>query len=161
MHSGTACTRRARCESGFTLVELMIAVVVVAILAAVAFPTFMDSIRKNRRSDAYSAINAIQQAQERFRANNTTYATSITNAPAAVPPGLALSADSSNGYYAMTLEGVGANSYTVVATAKAGTTQVKDGDCARLRVVANGGNLTYEAAAIAGAFSANGRCWGR
>ena len=65
---------------GFTLIELVIAVAIVALLLAVALPSFMDSVRKSRRSDAYFALNAVVQAQERFRANNANYSSSLTNA---------------------------------------------------------------------------------
>ncbi|MBK7458565.1 MAG: prepilin-type N-terminal cleavage/methylation domain-containing protein [Betaproteobacteria bacterium] len=58
---------RRETASGFTLVELMIAVVIVALLASIALPSFMDSIRKSRRSEAFAALSAVQQAQERWR----------------------------------------------------------------------------------------------
>ena len=41
---------------GFTLVEVMIALVVVAVLAMIAVPAYQDSIRKSRRSEAFTAL---------------------------------------------------------------------------------------------------------
>jgi len=145
---------------GFTLIEMMIVVVLVAILAAVAMPSLLDAIRKNRRSEAFSAINSVQQAQERWRSNNPSYAADLTSAP---PAGLGLSATTSSGYYTLALSGVSATGYTITATANSGTTQANDGNCAQLRVRADGGNLFYGSAVLSGPFSEspNNRCWSR
>ncbi|WP_024327735.1 type IV pilin protein [Thioalkalivibrio sp. AKL19] len=60
---------------GFTLIELMIVVAVVAILAAIAYPSYQNYILKSQRADAHDALLRIQLEQERWRANNATYAT--------------------------------------------------------------------------------------
>lgn len=151
-------------SSGFTLIELMIAVVIVGLLAMVAFPSFMDAIRKNRRSDAYTSISQIQQAQERFRSSNATYASSITALPTDAPPGLGMSASSRSGYYALTLADITPTSYSVIATGNSGTTQAADGACVRLRVRVVGNNIFYGGAdGGAGAYdeSSTNRCWSR
>ncbi|MCA0239716.1 MAG: prepilin-type N-terminal cleavage/methylation domain-containing protein [Proteobacteria bacterium] len=130
-------TRKAR---GFTLIELLIAVVVIGILAAIAFPSFMGSIRKSRRSEAFTALAAIQQAQERWRSNNAAYATNLT---AALPTGLGIVSPTTGGYYTLSLDNVTEKSYDAIATAVSGTSQAADGDCAKLGVRLSGGNLTY------------------
>jgi len=48
--------------------------------ASMALPTFMDSIRKSRRTDAFNAIANVQQLQERWRSNRNAYAASLNNA---------------------------------------------------------------------------------
>ncbi len=88
---------------GFTLIELMIALVVLGLLAGVALPSFLDAIRKSRRSDAIAALNTIMQAQERFRSNRAEYSNSLTNAANGDPPGLGLSTTSPSGYYTLSL----------------------------------------------------------
>ena len=59
-------------KKGFTLIEIMIVVGIVAILATLATPTFLDSVRKSRRSDGINTIMRIHLAQEKHRASNTT-----------------------------------------------------------------------------------------
>lgn len=58
---------------GFTLLELMVVVAVIAILAGIAYPLFSEQMRKGKRSEAIAAISDIQLRQERWRSNNATY----------------------------------------------------------------------------------------
>ena len=153
------CTPRSR-SRGFTLIELMIAVVVVGILAAVAFPSFMDSIRKGRRSDALSALSAVQQAQERWRTNNSAYASDLS---ASAPAGLGLPSTTSGGYYTLTLANVTPTGYQAVATAVSGKSQADDGNCAKLGVEMNGGTVRYGSSSMAGtvSYANTNPCWAR
>ncbi|TKR31012.1 type IV pilin protein [Luteimonas gilva] len=58
---------------GFTLIELMIVVAVVAILAAIAYPSYNDSVRKTRRGQAKADMVEMAQLMERFHTINNTY----------------------------------------------------------------------------------------
>lgn len=69
---------RDRKICGFTLIELMVAVAIVGILAAIAIPSYKNSIRKSKRQVAISDMLLYAQAQERYRTNNTTYSNSIS-----------------------------------------------------------------------------------
>lgn len=62
---------------GFTLIELMIVVVIVAILAAIAIPSYQNSIQQTRRSDAREALTRIAAMQERFFFTNNRYGTLV------------------------------------------------------------------------------------
>ena len=104
-------------SGGFTLIELMVALLIVAILAAIAIPTYLDSLRKSRRADGIQALRSLQLAQERYRASNTTYGTL-----AALP----FSSTSPNGWYTIAVTSPTATSYTATATAITGSTQVSD-----------------------------------
>jgi type IV pilus assembly protein PilE len=143
---------------------LIVAVAVMGILAAIAVPSFMSSIRKSRRSEAYSAISSIQLAQERWRANNPQYASSLT---AAAPSGLGMQATTPNNYYALSLSGVTATGYTVLAIPPTGSSQIKDGSCAQLSVLVNVGTIYYGSASATGTISypgsypSNNPCWNR
>lgn len=162
MNLGPFRTRR-RLLGGFTLIELMITVAILGIIGAIALPTFFDAIRKSRRTDAFTALSAVQQAQERWRANNPTYTDQLTALPSASVPGLGLPAVTTNGHYAIAIDSPTATGYNVVATAQSTSSQARDGNCVRLRVQVAMGNITYGSAAATGGFdnSTGNRCWSR
>ena len=60
-------------QSGFTLIELMIAVAIVGILAAIAFPSYQESVRKSRRADAEGALLGFANAMERHFTEFNSY----------------------------------------------------------------------------------------
>lgn len=62
-----------RLNSGFTLIELMIVVVVVGILAAIAVPSYARYVEKARRADAKSALLDVSQRLERCYTHTNTY----------------------------------------------------------------------------------------
>lgn len=146
--------------AGFTLTELMVVAAVIAILAAIAYPSFLSQIRKGRRADAINVMSQVQQAQERWRANNQNY----TNLA-----GLGLAGTTPGGYYAVTTAaGAGAESgrdYTVTATAQG--SQTADTNCAALRIAVDNGAVAYLAGADAASLNDAAtnetarRCWNR
>ena len=66
-------------QHGFTLMELMIAVVVVGILAAVAIPSYQAQMRQGFRTDAIVEMQRILAAQERYFMANKIYAVDLDN----------------------------------------------------------------------------------
>ena len=67
--------RRAtpRHGQGFTLIELMITVAIVGILAAIAYPSYQDSILKGRRAEGRAALLNLLQQQERYYTQTGSY----------------------------------------------------------------------------------------
>jgi type IV pilus assembly protein PilE len=59
---------------GFTLIELMIAVAIVGILTAIAYPSYADSVRKSKRGHAKAALVELAQRAERYRTVQGSYA---------------------------------------------------------------------------------------
>ena len=149
---------------GFTLVELMIALVIIGVLAALAYPTFLDAIRKGRRAEAFTALAAVQQAQERWRSNNATYASMLVNTarPNEVPTGLVPLDTTPSNYYRLAVSDATALGYTVTATALTGNSQFNDGNCKVLGArVTTGGNLSYGSGENSIDWADPGRCWAR
>ena len=65
---------RDKSGHGFTLIELMIVIVIIAILAAIAIPSYQNSVKKSRRSDAQGALMGFANAMQRhFTTNNNSY----------------------------------------------------------------------------------------
>lgn len=69
---------------GFTLIEVMIVVAVIAILAAVAYPSYQDSVIKTRRSAAQGCLVEMAQFMERFYTTNMRYDQTAATPPVAV-----------------------------------------------------------------------------
>lgn len=70
---------------GFTLIELMIAVVIVAILAAVALPSYREQVRRSTRAEAQSYMMAVASRQQQFLTDTRAYAALLTTVGVAVP----------------------------------------------------------------------------
>lgn len=118
---------------GFTLIEVMVVVVIVAILAAVAIPSYQDSIRKTRRADAKEALTRVAALQERYFFTKNSYG-SLEDL-GLVPAGVSI-LSSNDGYYNLSLVGgvmcSGSPCYTVTATATGA--QLNDTRCHQLSI---------------------------
>jgi type IV pilus assembly protein PilA len=105
--------RRAEDEKGFTLIELLVVILIIAILAAVAIPTFLNQRGKAYDSNAQSMVKSAQVAEETYAtSNNGAYATTAAELQA-IDPSLSDATAATLG----TPSGVTSNGYTVSATA--------------------------------------------
>ncbi|MGI2027909.1 type IV pilin protein [Endozoicomonas acroporae] len=65
--------------SGFTLIELIIAVVIVGILASIAVPSYQNAIQNGRRAEGQTALLDIAGRQEQFFLDNHQYTADLRN----------------------------------------------------------------------------------
>lgn len=65
--------KRLKCQSGFTLIELMITIAIIGILASVAYPSYISYVLRASRTDVKSLLLENAQFMERFFTTNNTY----------------------------------------------------------------------------------------
>ncbi len=112
-------------NAGFTLVELMIVVAVVALLSAVAVPTYQTSVRKARRADARAALATTAQMMERYATEQGAAGYRTATLSDGGGPTVVAKASSDNGYYQLSFTNLTATAYTMRAVPQGG--QVDDG----------------------------------
>ena len=123
---------------GVTLVELMITLLVVAILAAVAVPSYRSYVLRAQRTEARTALTRIQAAQERFLLQQNRYATDA-ELEAAPPAGLGQPRNMESNKYGITIQNAATpTEYSITATALAAGGQQDDTRCTLMRIDHNG-----------------------
>lgn len=139
-------------DKGFTLIELMITVAIVAILAAIAYPSYQSQIRKSNRAVAKTALLTYAQFLEKCYTQNSVY-TGCTYAPtdsATFDAGKQLFAIS----IANTVGGVAnPNVFTITATAQ--NSQAGDTACATFSLT----NANVKTATTSGGADNSNVCW--
>ena len=149
---------RLRSARGFTLIELMIAVAIVGILAALAYPAYLGSVRKAHRSDAKTALLDLAQREERYMSTSNLYTIDPValgyNAGTTLPISVVQGGTT---YYTMTVSLVAADPAATPpkpagynATATAVGTQVKDTACPSFTLANTG---------VQGPASTAAACW--
>ena len=128
---------------GFTLVELMIVVVILSIIAAVAYPSYKEHVRKARRTDAKAMLMQVAQQQERWFTRKHTYAPDLS--------ALGFVNDtepSEDGHYNVSISvpggcssGLVVSCYLVTATAVSGGLQANDTGCTSMTIDERGQEL--------------------
>ncbi|WP_021029271.1 type IV pilin protein [Litchfieldella anticariensis] len=98
-------------QSGFTLIELMIVVVVVAILASIAYPLYSGYLERARRTDGQSMLMQVAGHLERCYTVNSSYQNCIS---ALASGGMA----SEDGHYTVTATSLSASTFTLSAAPK-------------------------------------------
>lgn len=123
---------------GFTLIEVMIVVLIVGILAAVALPSYQDSVVKSRRAEAKAALLDLQNRMERYFIDKNTYATAcITGVSGCTAANSVLgSTTTENGYYTLSITNATATGYTLKAAPQG--PQTKDTKCKTLSLTNTG-----------------------
>ena len=65
--------RRNQKESGFTLLEIIIVIIIVGVLASLALPKFFKTVEYSRATEAFASLNAVRQSMERCYLQRTSY----------------------------------------------------------------------------------------
>jgi type IV pilus assembly protein PilE len=115
---------------GFTLIELVVAMAIVAVLAAAALPTYQGVRHRSQRTDARLALLWVQYQQERHYAAHNVYADALTELTG---PGMASRSAAGDYDLAVTLTN-GGQGYVATALAHASGRQARDNDCRWLSV---------------------------
>lgn len=137
--------KKSNRELGFTLVEVMIVMAIVAILASIAVPAYNDSVNRGRHSDALIALEKAAAMQEQHYFQNSQYAANIDDLG-----GVSGTLTSPEGHYVITTTSTAvANDFTLTATASSGGAQ-SDTDCYAFRLASTGAKTahTYSDASI-------------
>lgn len=121
-----------RKSQGFSLIELMIAVVIIGILASIAIPNYRQYMTRTGRSDAIQGFSRMAPLMEGYYKINKTY----TNDPGDL--GYGDPATSPEGYYAITIPVANTNGYTLVATAVTPGPQADDTPCLTMTLTSAG-----------------------
>jgi type IV pilus assembly protein PilE len=148
--------RTRRSALGFTLIELMITVAVVAILAAIAYPAYLSQVMTSRRAVASACLLETAQWMERNYTTTLNYTQSPAISASTLSDGDDLNAitpcpSDARVFYDITIKDVDSNAYTLSAKPKAGTNQAND-TC---------GELTIDQAGTKTAEDTTDKCWKR
>lgn len=110
-------------RAGFTIIELMIALAIVSILAAIGYPSYLGYITKSRRSDGQVALLDLAHKMERYFTVNNTYAGATLSA-------VGTTSNTTGGYYTLSITSTTATTYNLQAI-PAGS-QTSDTTCSTL-----------------------------
>ena len=148
-------------KTGFTLIELMIALAVIALLAAIALPSYQESVLRGKRAEAKTALLRTMQLQERFYTTRNTYTTTLGDLYGVTGATVGSAENAVSGFYtiAAAADPLGlTQGYTLTATpgnpngATSGERDFADPKC---------GNLTLTSTGIKGRSGAEPmqKCW--
>lgn len=112
-------------QSGFTLIEILIAVAIISIITAIAVPSYTNYITKANRTDAMNFLSEVAGEQQRFFSENNAYASKMSD----LGYGTADTASSPENHYVISISAPTATSYVISATPATGSRQLKDTEC--------------------------------
>ena len=113
-------------QRGFSLIELMIAVAIVGILAAIAYPSYQEQVRKGNRTDAKNTLLDIAQRLERCYTQYNAY---NNNNCSLISSGNLTPQTSTEQHYQITATALAATNFTLQAAPVATSAQANDTKC--------------------------------
>jgi type IV pilus assembly protein PilE len=131
-------------QRGSTLIDICAACVMGSVTMALALPSYQSYLERTRRGDAVSALQRVQQAQERFITGKGLYAQRLQQLGEDIPE------LSERGLYRIVMFSDGPDNFEARAIAVPDREQAKDPGCAQLTLRVTHGVIAYEPSA---------RCW--
>jgi type IV pilus assembly protein PilE len=159
MRIPTIDARRVR-AAGFTLIELMVVVVILAIVIAIAVPSYLSEVQKSRRTEARTAVLDLASREEKYFSTANSYSTDPTQLGYAAVGSGASFPQSTGSYYQINVQVPNPNwagtgpSYLITASPPTTSQQYKDTACFDF-MVDQTGNQT----ATAQSGAADNACW--
>lgn len=155
-------SRRVTIKSckGFTLIEVMVTVAILAILSAIAYPLYESQSRKGKRATAMALMEEVAQEEQRYFSHMNTFTITVKDLPGIK------SATSAGGYYSITVAPAAAGSIanSFVVTAEPLTADQKKDSCQKLtltdREVRGGSGVDSTGKSVSDS-EARVICWGK
>lgn len=105
-------------QRGFTLMELMVTVLIIAILASLAYPVYTEQVARGRRAEVQATLMEAAQHMQRFYAAHNRYDLQLDGTTTnALPASLQASPRSGAAAYTLSISAVDQGSFTLTATA--------------------------------------------
>jgi type IV pilus assembly protein PilE len=123
-------------QKGFSLLEILVVIAIIAVLASIGVPMYQNSLNKSRRADAKVALIALAQAQETYLGRNIKSYASVIGQTTSMPNNQIgcktacvfenNAAYSPEGYYELSIDNYSGTNFEITATAIADGAQKKD-----------------------------------
>ena len=132
----------SKCDKGFSLIELLVVLAIVAILTVVGVPSYSDHVRAQKRNVSKVHLLDIVSRQNQYLADNRQYASNLTflgfsnETYGITKNGKHTAADSSEAIYVISLANTSNYTYSVVATPV--NQQSQDNGCGTLSITSGG-----------------------
>lgn len=139
--------KHTRDIAGFSMVELMIVVVIIAILSAIAIPSYRQYVLRSHRTDATRALQDLASRQENYFFANNRYPATLGSINA--------SSSVAGAYFQVTIPSASTTSYTITATAQGA--QAKDTACNSFSLTRAGQRTALSSAGV----NNTATCWGQ
>ena len=123
-------------QHGITMIELLVALTIIGILGALAYPSYKDKIQSSRRAEGKTALSDLATRMEAYYAKTNTYATA-TIASGNATTDILSTASTSSSLYTLSIDAATATTYAIKATPTGA--QASDVKCAAL--VLNSSNV--------------------